>query len=170
MANVEQALAQWDGKAIEQMQLLFDQYHTQQGFVQQLISFLQKEETQLGASWLLKACLDKEVSLNASQVDQVLLCLLNAHSWQTKLHILQSLPHMVLSKKQAEFIYPILRQGLSAENKFVRAWSYNGMYELSCQHAKYLKETKQYFALALEDEAPSVKARLRNIMKSKLFD
>lgn len=163
-------IAQWDGKAVAAMQLLADQHHGQQGYVQQLVTLLHDDKCQLGASWLLKASLDTGEALPQSQIEPVLMCLLTAASWQTKLHILQILPFLTLNSQQASKIYPALRAGLSDPNKFVRAWSYNGMYELSRQHEKYILETKQYFELALKDEAPSVKARIRNIMKSELFD
>ncbi len=55
---------------------------------------------------------------------------------------------------------------LTDHNKFVRAWSYNGFFELSRQHSEYLDETKQFFQMTMRDEAPSVKARIRNIMKT----
>ena len=58
-----------------------------------------------------------------------------------------------------------LRNCLVDNNKFVRAWAYNGFYELAVQYPEYEKETKQFFEMAMRDEAPSVKSRIRNIMK-----
>ncbi len=65
-------------------------------------------------------------------------------------------------KKELEFF---LRKCLTDENKFVRAWAYNGFYELSMPHSDYIAQTKQFLEMAMRDEAPSVKARIRNIMK-----
>ena len=36
------------------------------------------------------------------------------------------------------------------------------LYEVSIQYPEYKKETKEFFEMALRDEAPSVKARIRN--------
>ena len=58
-----------------------------------------------------------------------------------------------------------MRHNLTATNKFVRAWSYNGLYELARRDPVYLPEVEQIFELALRDEAPSVKARIRNLQK-----
>jgi hypothetical protein len=58
-----------------------------------------------------------------------------------------------------------LRTCLADENKFVRAWAYNGFYLLSQQYPEYQQETEQFFAMAMRDEAASVKARIRNILK-----
>jgi len=58
-----------------------------------------------------------------------------------------------------------LKKCLVDDNKFIRAWAYNGFYELSVQYPEHKDETKQFFEMAMRDEAPSVKSRIRNIMK-----
>ena len=85
--------------------------------------------------------------------------------WETKLHILQSIPFMPIEITERKKVDAFLRETLTDPNKFVRAWSYNGFYELAMQHSEYLNETKQFFEMAMRDEAASIKARIRNIMK-----
>ncbi len=58
-----------------------------------------------------------------------------------------------------------MRKCLEDDNKFVRAWAYNGFYELAKQYPEYRTEAGQLFEMALRDEAASVKARVRNVMK-----
>ncbi len=72
---------------------------------------------------------------------------------------------MPIAKGEKKKIEVFLRQCLTDGNKFVRAWAYNGFYEISVQYPEYKKETKLFFEMAMRDEAPSVKARIRNIMK-----
>jgi 3-methyladenine DNA glycosylase AlkC len=79
--------------------------------------------------------------------------------------VLQSIPFMAIDDTNTNNVYNFLRTNLTDQNKFVRVWSYNGFHELSRQHPEYLEETQQYFEMAMRDEAPSVKARIRNIMK-----
>jgi len=43
--------------------------------------------------------------------------------------------------------------------------AYNGFYTLSMQHSEYSQDTKQFLEVAMKDEVPSVKAKIRNIMK-----
>ncbi|MEW8322573.1 MAG: hypothetical protein AB2606_07985 [Candidatus Thiodiazotropha taylori] len=69
------------------------------------------------------------------------------------------------SQVEQEEVSAFLRECLTSSNKFVRAWSYNGFYELAIQHPQYQQETKVFFEMAMRDKAPSVKARIRNIMK-----
>jgi hypothetical protein len=84
--------------------------------------------------------------------------------WESKLHILQCLPYIQISSAAKENVEVFLRRCLIDDNKFVRAWAYNGFYEISLQYPEYKEETKQFFEMAMRDEAPSVKARIRNIM------
>jgi hypothetical protein len=59
-----------------------------------------------------------------------------------------------------------LRQTLNDSNKFVRAWSYNGFYQLARHFPQYREEAEAIFEMALRDEAASVKARVRNIIRA----
>lgn len=54
---------------------------------------------------------------------------------------------------------------LEHDNKFVRAWAYIGKFELSVQYKEYKLETMVLLEAALQNEAASVRARIRNIMK-----
>jgi hypothetical protein len=54
---------------------------------------------------------------------------------------------------------------LQEENKFVRAWAYHGLYEL----AKQFGDSDNVIPLVMKgmnDEAASVRARVRNILKA----
>jgi len=86
-------------------------------------------------------------------------------SWQSKLHVLQSLPYLDIPSKDKRKLECFLKQALADKNKFVRAWAYNGFYVLSRQYSEYEEYAAQIIGLAMQDEAPSVKARIRNIMK-----
>lgn len=171
---IEQSIIEWDGKTVDDIKSIYDLHHTQSDFAQQLIALLQRTDTEQGASWLIKAYLEDGGRFDCSEVDVLISSLNNSakqsQHWQTKLHILQGLPYLTFTSEQAEILYLGLRKSLSDPNKFVRAWTYNGFYQLSLQYDKYVEETKQFFAMAQQDEAPSVKARLRNIMKTGFFD
>ena len=54
----------------------------------------------------------------------------------------------------------------SRQEKFVRAWAYNGFYLLAVQHGEYEAEARQLLTMALRDEPASVKARVRNVLKN----
>jgi hypothetical protein len=72
---------------------------------------------------------------------------------------------MPISKNEIKTVEAFLRVSLTDSNKFIRAWAYNGFYEMAIQYPEYKNETKQFFEMAMRDEAASVKARIRNIIK-----
>ncbi len=58
-----------------------------------------------------------------------------------------------------------LRECLEDRNKFVRAWAYGGFHQLAVEHAEYRGEAVQLFEKALDEEAASVKARVRKVVE-----
>ena len=78
----------------------------------------------------------------------------NLKCWETKLHILQSLPYMKIANSEKKKVEQLLRKCLIDENKFVKAWAYNRLYTISMQHSEYGEETKQFLEVVMKDEAP----------------
>lgn len=163
--NLEQAIQQWDGKSAEDISCIYDGYAGFTDFVSSTIALIKKEGSQKGASWLLKRHLENEQQLEPKQTAQLWALLSDLGCWETKLHLLQSLPYLKIGNNGKQKVEHFLRCCLSDNNKFVRAWAYHGFYELSLQYPEYQEETKRFFALAMKDEAASVKARIRNILK-----
>lgn len=155
----------WDGKSAEYMVTVFAEYNKQRLFLNSLVKMLSDDTLQSGATWLLKAWVDSGEALQAHHVQQICSQLLNLHHWQAKLHILQCMSAMQISPACEAQVYHFLRLNLTDQNKFVRAWCYNGLYLLAAQYPKYKLETEQFFELAMRDEAASVKARIRQISK-----
>jgi hypothetical protein len=158
-------LKQWDGKSADDIAAIYQAACHSKGFVSELISLLGQQDCQSGASWCLKAWLEQNNSLNQAQTDAVLDSLPMLDDWQSKLHVLQCLPYLKISGKARNTLESFLRQNLGAENKFVRAWSYNGFFELACEFPEYRKQVQQFFEMAMRDESASVKARIRNLQK-----
>lgn len=163
--SIEQAIAGWDGKSASDIKAVYDAYHTQSGFPDTMIVLSTNSAYEKGATWLLKAWLEAGNKLEPTQIQEIYNLLNNLEHWEAKLHVLQSIPFMPIRESEREKVYNFLRVTLTDPNKFVRAWSYHGFYELSTQHSQYLNETKQLFEVAMRNEAASVKARIRNIIK-----
>jgi len=163
--NIEHELSNWNGKSASDIQAIYDNYHSEPSFDETIIKLSLSLAHERGATWLLKTWLEAENTLESSQITSLYGAFKQLEYWESKLHMLQCIPFMPIAKKNKNVVYNFLRWTLTDQNKFVRAWSYNGFYELSKQHPEYLDETKQYFDMAMRDEAPSVKARIRNILK-----
>lgn len=165
--KLQQEIENWDGKSVEALQAIFDCHGLEEGFGAALVPLLKQPDLQRGASWLLKQYLEEAGVLSSTEVKRVFQSLADLIEWETQLHLLQSLPYLTIGKRHVKQVETFLRRCLASKNKFVRAWSYNGFYELSLQHPQFQAEVDQLLEQALKDEAASVKARVRNIMKQR---
>jgi hypothetical protein len=163
--HIEQELASWDGRSAADIKAIYDAYNTDSNFPDEIIALSFREPCEKGATWLLKAWLEAGNTLEQRQIKKIYGSLDQLKHWEARLHVLQSIPFIPVPDTESSKVYHLLMQMITDQNKFVRAWSYNGLYELSRQHSKYADETRQYLEMAMRDEAPSVKARIRNIMK-----
>lgn len=77
-----------------------------------------------------------------------------------------------MPKAQCQQVEQYLRAALIDDSKLARAWAYHGFYWLAEQYPQYTADVEHFFTLAFNDEAPSVKARVRQLQKrnkSKLY-
>ncbi len=165
MSGIESEIGNWNNKSSADIEGIFNRYRTDKLLKVNLINLLQKVELQIGVSWLLKRFFEEGGEISRREIASIISTIPTITSWEARLHMLQCIPHMPIDDSQKKKIELFLRQCLTENNKFVRAWAYNGMYELTSQHPEYLSETRQLFDLAMKDESPSVKARIRNILK-----
>lgn len=124
-------------------------------------------ELQRAATWLLKRHLEAGNSLSPGGSRVILDALPDQEHWESKLHVLQCLPYLEIPEDQSAGLERFLDSCLESDNKFVRAWAYNGFNELSLRFPRYREEVKLMLARAGESEAASVRARIRNILKSR---
>ncbi|MEM7279220.1 MAG: hypothetical protein AAF385_13955 [Pseudomonadota bacterium] len=120
-------------------------------------------EIQDVVTWFIKKHLEQGATADPAQVSVIYAHAVRITDWEATLHILQSIPRLGIpraARKQAEIF---IRRSLQSENKFVRAWAYNGFSELAEQYSAYREEASGMFAEALQHEAPSIKARIRNL-------
>lgn len=165
MISLEQKITQWDGKSSDDIEAIYKTHYRSASFITDIISFIGKPGLAKAASWLLKHHFDLNNELKAGEVKRIYRLLPKLDNWEAQLHILQCVPKMPIKNAEKGIVETFLRECLVNENKFVRAWAYNGFYELSMLYPEYKQETKDFFDMAMKDEVASVKARIRNIMK-----
>lgn len=163
--GVNQEIAEWNGKSADDIGAIYKQYYGNPDFADTVLNLIKDADLQKGATWLLKKWLESGNQLKNELIKEVYGSLQSLKDWESKLHILQSIPFMPIGKNEREKVEAFLRVTLTDRNKFVRAWTYNGFYELTVQYPEYTHEVKRLFEMALKDEAASVKAKIRNIMK-----
>ena len=164
--TLKQALMDCDPSSAADLSDLYTQFNNSEHFTHQLVTWLPDKTLQRAASWLLKKQLETGNPITLHEIAQLFDALPQLEHWEAKLHILQCLPKLSISVAQKKAIETFLHTCLVAPNKFVRAWAYSGFYTLATQHAEYEETVQQYFDMALRDEAASVKARIRQILKT----
>lgn len=164
--GIEQEILSWDGTSSDDLVAIYNRYKDDCIFVSQTVKLLKQDSTQQGALWLLKRYFENGGEIGCEQVAVIYKLLPLINQWQTKLLILQCMRYMKIGINEQKLVENFLRSCLNDNNKFLRAWAYNGFYEISTQFPEYKQETKQFFEMAMRDEVPSVKARIRNIVKN----
>lgn len=163
--TLQQAISHWDGKSTADIEAIYLHHADTPTFVAQLLPLIATETTQIGATWLLKHHVEAEHAITQAEINEVYRCLPQQVSWAAKLHLLQCLPAWRMPETAVPTIHTFLHHCFKEKNKFVRAWAYNGFYELARQHPKYQAETRQLLTVAAAEEAAAIKARIRHIYK-----
>lgn len=162
--TLEDALAQWDGLT-ESLGELYQQRKTEVHFISHLVSLLDSPALQVAASWLVKRSCEDGFEADATEVEGLIKVAPSLGNWQARLHLLQSLHYLVIPGEVAQALHGFLTSCVLDDNKFIRAWAYQGFITLAEQHPQYQEESETLIARAMQEEAPAIKARLRHRLK-----
>lgn len=149
---------------LKELEGYYDLNHETEDFPEKLLNQLPDDEFENANTWLLKRYLENGNQLPANIEIEILDLLPHLSSWEAKLHLLQILPYITVPKSRSSTIRGILLALINENNKFIRAWAYNGLYHLQACHPEYKTEMIKLLQKAYFNEAPSVKARIRNIL------
>ncbi len=167
--SIKSEIGQWTSASTKELAEIYDRHCGDSAFSSELLALVGNDLLQRGATWLLKRYLENDNQLTKTQVSALYRQLPTVQLWESKLHVLQCLVFMPILQSEKRHVEMFLRSCLEDTNKFVRAWAYNGFHVLALQYPAYENETRQFFEMAMRDEVPSVKSRIRNIMKSSNF-
>ncbi len=165
--KLDQAVRAWDGKSAAAIEAVYDGHHGDKGFAAGLIELLSIRDAERGATWLLKHHLDGGNRLTAPQVRKVHRALADLAHWESRLHLLQCQQYLSVAAADRAAVEHFVRRCLGDDNKFVRAWAYDALYRLAVQYTDLSEELDQIFEMAMRDEAPSVKARIRRLLAAR---
>ena len=160
-------IASWDNKSAAALQSTYERHGDDEDFPGTVLEIIADVELQRAATWLLKKHLEAGHSLSPEGSRAILEALSAQQHWESKLHILQCLRYLDIGEDHTAGLKRFLDSCLESDNKFLRAWAYNGFNELSLRFPRYREETDRMLARAGETEAASVRARIRNILKSR---
>jgi hypothetical protein len=129
--------------------------------VDDVISLLDRAGHTCAVTWLLKHHLQQGNTITDDAARALYLVLPELLDWESRLHILQMMPMLPVPTDLGGHVEANLRDGITHPNKFVRAWSYSGMYDLAKIRPELTDDVRGLFEMALRDEPPSVSARVR---------
>ena len=126
------------------------------------------DRQQSAATWLLKHYGEAGLTFTARQTAALLTLLHQVTHWEAKLHLLQVFPGLTIPDGEAPALFALLTGPAyrGDANKFVRAWTYNALADLAAQHPAQQAEVRALLDRGADDEAASVRARLRRIAKA----
>jgi len=165
--SLKYAISCWDEKSKDDIQSVYNNHCDDKLFIDSVTHLIGDLSIQIGATWLLKQHLEKGHTVNSEQSIKILQKLPKLSSWQSQLHILQIFNQIQMDIPNKTNIEHFIRHNLTSDNKFVRAWSYNGFYELARNFPEYTEEMYAFFDMAMNDESASIKARIRQLLKKK---
>ena len=163
--SLEQAIRAWDGKSADDIEAVYLRHADDSGFVADLVDLSSRHDLETGATWLLKRHLERGGRLNPRETGDWLALAAELQAWEARLHLLQALLYLSIDDADRPRLEAFLRHCLTDRNKFVRAWAYNGFYLLAKRFSEYRDEAEKLFELGQRDEAASVRARIRNILR-----
>ncbi len=152
----------------DSLDLFLARHRSTRSFVNQLVLLNAPAEPklQIKATALLKRLAESGTKFTTQQLVAIFDSLAEVRHWEAKLHLCQLLPHVEIPKGSGTKIVWFFERCLSAENKFLRAWAYNGFYELAKHHPEYYDYAIEQLGRAQKEKSAAVKARLRNITKA----
>ena len=166
--SIREELESFDGKHTDVLERILSRHRPTNSLIEGLVLLVADQEPniQTGATWLLKRLAEKHVQFKQAHLIALFGSLSELTHWLSKLQVCQMLPYLMIPKESESSLIWFLERNLYDENKFLRAWSYNGFYELARQHNEYIDYAIEQLERGETDKAASVKARIRNIQKA----
>lgn len=162
------ALFDFDGKRTDALEAFADSHRADASLVAECCDFAASDDSNLqtAATWLLKRFAVTGAQLSARQSETLLGLLLRETSWLPRIHVLQMMDTLVVPKSLAEPLMRALNALSSDTNTFIRAWSVHGAATLADQHPTYRDNALELLVAAEQEEAPSVRARIRQTRRA----
>ncbi len=164
--TLRSSIEAWNGASADDILAVYDQHHSGRGFVTQLLRLAAAPDFERGATWLLKHHLEEGHRLSVKQAADFYTVVGALTQWESQLHALQSMVYVPVPSEQTRVVETFLRRSVGSPRPFVRAWAYNGYWELARRHERYAAVASEIIHDAIDNETKaSVLARLRAIVR-----
>ena len=161
------ALHAFDGKSLEPLRRCLDEPGLDAGAIAALIEVCARdsEKHQVGATWLLKAHLERGHRLTASAVADFVAARATLTAWEARLHACQLVRHLEVAAVDLGPLTRFLDSALEGGRPFLRAWACDALVHLADRHGRLREAAGRALQVAERDPAASVRARARHLRK-----
>lgn len=158
-------IAEFDGRSTTILGEAEARFKNDADYLESLIALAgdPSSEVSSGATWLLKAFFEGGGSLSDVETTALMAQLANVTAWDAQLHLCQSARHLTLKGNDAKGFAAWLEPLMAHKRPFVRAWSVDALCRVAVQSPEYKNAAQDALAAASEDDAASVRARVRNV-------
>ena len=165
--DIRKRLASYDGKNVRPFGFVAEQLDPTETAVARMAELTLDDDSavEIGATWVIKNLCERGARPGSALSSRLLSYLDDVLENESLLHLLQTLPYLVLPDDAHAWLHGKLTELVAAEHKFVRAWAYNGLGLLASANETYRDEVRALFARALQYEAASIRARIRHASK-----
>ncbi|MET1416163.1 hypothetical protein ABVF61_28095 [Roseibium sp. HPY-6] len=165
--QLHQVLSEWDGKDTAPLERSYASFQAETDLVGYLVDLGEDERCQRGATWLLKHHLEKSGSGLPEQLAAKHAAFApKLTDWEARLHFLQYFEHLQIPEHLEDPLRQMIDNGLTSENKFLRAWSHYALAVLAQRFPAHESKALKILRTAGEREtAGSVKVRIRKALE-----
>lgn len=164
--DLHQLLYEWKGTHVDYLISIYQSFIEDDGFLDTLIElYLSDKSLGRATTWLIKHHYDKGNRLAKDQILKILSAVNDLEHWESKLHVLQLVPHFQIDREISENIEPFVQASIQSEKKFVKAAAYTAYFEIVKNIPELRNELRLLCDRALETESASVKSKVRKIVK-----
>ncbi len=158
-------LQAFDGRAVSILGEVEADYRDEAEYLDAMIALAahDQEVVSSGATWLIKAALERGTALSAAQSEALWDEIPAIRYWQAQLHICQSAAYLTFSADGAATMDRWLTPLLHHDRPFLRAWSVDARCRIAVQHPEYGHAAREAARAAANDSAASVRARVRQL-------
>ena len=162
-----ESLRRFDGKRTTELERLSASMSRNDDSVDQLLAAAEHDEktVQVGSTWILKRWVEEGVPEVEGMGANLVRLLKSAPYGEVRLHLLQMLTSIRVPARSLPELKRLLPILLTDDNKFVRAWALSVLAEIADQSDAMRKNVILTIQDAENDEAASVRARVRQLQK-----
>lgn len=147
------------------IRMLYQEHYQQESFWAAVLAFYTEEpELQTATTWLCKHHFDQKRQLTEEGQKILLAGYPGLIEPWARLHVLQLIPKLTMDQNMAILLEPHINNEFTAENKFVKAAAYPAYFEIVLRIPELREEFTFRCELALVQESPAVKSKVKKIL------